>query len=199
MPFQKNQYNPNIPYGWYGTNKQWKELYEGYERTGNLNDGGFYPTNYGVNSKGETLQINGKVNDTGGNNGMGIVGEVAGDLSNAYSASIAPDIMRGHFFTGSDDFSHGRMAIYAGRLSITKDYAESIDDFFDKFGYATRKNKVPNITSRPHWNYVKTVSCSITGSVPSDDLALIENIFDRGITFWKNPSEVGNYGLDNRA
>ena len=52
--------------------------------------------------------------------------------------------------------------------------------------------------SRPHWNYVKTIDCSISGSVPSDDEKTICNIFDKGITFWKNGNEIGNYSLDNR-
>ena len=54
------------------------------------------------------------------------------------------------------------------------------------------------MNSRPHWNYVKTIDCSISGSVPSDDEKTICNIFDKGITFWKNGNEIGNYSLNNR-
>ena len=57
--------------------------------------------------------------------------------------------------------------------------------------------KTPNINSRPHWNYVKTINCVIVGEAPSDDIATICGIFNNGITFWKNGDEVGNYNLDN--
>ena len=74
-----------------------------------------------------------------------------------------------------------------------------IDDYFDMFGYATKRLKVPNRNVRPHWTYTKTIACVITGSLPADDAKAICSIYDRGITFWKNGDEVGNYGLDNRV
>ena len=82
-------------------------------------------------------------------------------------------------------------------MCVNNQYARMIDDFFDKYGYAVDNVKVPNISARPHWNYVKTHDCTITGSVPADDMKKICNIFNSGITFWKNGSEVGNYSLDN--
>jgi hypothetical protein len=72
-----------------------------------------------------------------------------------------------------------------------------IDDFFTMYGYAVRRCKIPNRSSRPHWNYVKTIGCCITGSVPADDMRKICSIYDAGITFWKNGNEVGNYSLNN--
>lgn len=83
------------------------------------------------------------------------------------------------------------------RKSITKAYAEIIDKYFDLYGYMTKSVKKPNTHSRPHWNYVKTVGCTIKGSLPKDDERIICNIFDKGITFWKNGNEIGNYSLNN--
>ncbi len=74
-----------------------------------------------------------------------------------------------------------------------------IDDYFDMFGYATKRLKIPNRNVRPHWTYTKTIACVITGSLPADDAKAICSIYDRGITFWKNGNEVGNYSLDNRV
>lgn len=75
--------------------------------------------------------------------------------------------------------------------------ARQVDDYFTRFGYACKKVKVPNISSRPHWNFTKTVGCTITGDIPPHAQSAICQIFDNGITFWKNASEVGNYSLDN--
>ena len=73
-----------------------------------------------------------------------------------------------------------------------------IDDFFTMYGYAVKAIGRINTHSRPHWNYVKTVGCCLTGSIPSDDVQRICSIYDRGITFWQSGNEVGNYSLDNR-
>lgn len=80
---------------------------------------------------------------------------------------------------------------------ITREYATMIDDYFTMFGYACKQVKVPNRSSRPEWNYVKTVGCKIRGSMPSDDAVAIEKIYDNGIRFWKNPGHIGNYTFDN--
>lgn len=82
-------------------------------------------------------------------------------------------------------------------MCVQENYARMIDDFFDMYGYATNRVKVPNRTIRPHWNFVKTSGCVVVGNAPSDDILTICKIYDNGITFWKNASEVGNYSLNN--
>lgn len=81
---------------------------------------------------------------------------------------------------------------------IRAEFARIIDDYFNTYGYATHRVKVPNRVMRPHWNYVKTVNVCLTGSVPADDMAKLRQIYDNGVTFWRNGDEVGNYALDNR-
>lgn len=82
-------------------------------------------------------------------------------------------------------------------MCVKPEYAEIVDKFFDMFGYNTCTVKVPNTHSRPHWNYVKTVGCEIQGFVPQEAAKVIKAVYDRGVTFWKNGDEVGNYTLDN--
>jgi hypothetical protein len=36
------------------------------------------------------------------------------------------------------------------------------------------------------------------GNIPVDSAKKIKSIMQNGITFWKNPTEVGHYALDNR-
>lgn len=86
---------------------------------------------------------------------------------------------------------------YFKQMTVAPNYARLIDDFFDMFGYATNRIKIPNRTVRPHWNYVKTNGCDVVGNAPADDIRAVCKIYDNGITFWKNPSEVGNYSLNN--
>lgn len=123
---------------------------------------------------------------------------VADVVSKFYQLSVDPNIGVGSASTGNASISHGVYGLYGGRVSVTANQARIIDDFFSMYGYAVNVVKVPEITNRPHWNYIKTVGCQINSSIPNIFANKIRSIYDNGITFWKNASEVGNYGLDNR-
>ena len=92
--------------------------------------------------------------------------------------------------------------------TIRREFAEIIDGFFDRFGYAINRNKEPNIgyalkngtnaQLRPYWNYIKTSDCDITGGVPADALNKIMSIYNNGITFWTKYVTIGDYSYDNK-
>lgn len=127
--------------------------------------------------------------------GVGAVG-MASTINSMLIESTKGSTARGN--QGSSSLTAMRAKdFYIKFMCITNDYARMIDDFFDRYGYAVDRLKIPNISARPHWNYTKTKDCTITGSVPADDMRKICNIFNSGITFWKHGSEVGNYSLDN--
>lgn len=133
-----------------------------------------------------------------------IAGAVASVLSTAggiytkrYQASIQADICKGSLNNSNVNVSSKCHNFFYGRVSINRQMAEIIDNYFDRFGYATNKVKIPNISSRPHWNYVKTIGSNVNGNIPADDKRKIDNIFNNGVTFWKTPSEVDNYSLNN--
>lgn len=106
--------------------------------------------------------------------------------------------VRGTQGSSSEVATKGK-GIYYKYMSITEEFARRIDDFFDRFGYATGRIKVPNRNVRPHWTYTKTTDVAIRGNVPVDDMRKIKSIYNNGITFWRYGSEVGNYSLDNRV
>lgn len=118
-------------------------------------------------------------------------------LSREYKASLMGDTCKGNISSGNVNFASNRQQFYGGRCHITMDYAIMIDKFFDMYGYAYNQIGIPNTHSRPHWNYVKTIGAKIIGQCPCDDLNKMCQIYDNGITFWKNASEVGHYQLDN--
>ena len=123
-----------------------------------------------------------------------------GLVENGIDAMLAyskPPQTRGNN-SGSIDVATRNKDFYFKQMQVTPQYAHIIDEYFDKYGYATKRVKVPNIKSRPHWNYAKTQNCCITGNgCNNNDITEIKNIFNNGITFWKNASEIGNYSLDN--
>jgi hypothetical protein len=65
------------------------------------------------------------------------------------------------------------------------------------FGYKVNSLKIPNITGRTNWNYVKTVGCYLAGDIPQEDLAELKSMFDKGITFWHNPATFCDYSQSN--
>lgn len=116
-----------------------------------------------------------------------------------YQHSIVPDGFIGTAEAGDTACFAGKKGIYTYCRSIKPEYIDILDNFFDIYGYATNRVKVPNRNVRPHWTYTKTVGCNIKGNLPQQYISQICRNYNNGITFWKNGSEVGNYSLDNRV
>lgn len=133
-------------------------------------------------------------------------GNVMGAIGGALS--IADTVARVNNIQGQPPQAHGTSAsgisvalgikdfIFIPKY-IRKEFARIIDSYFDKFGYASHQVKVPNINTRPAYNYVKTINSSVTGDIPVQDLNKICSILDNGVTFWRNPNNVGNYSVNN--
>lgn len=128
---------------------------------------------------------------------LGFVTGIGNALAQVGQAMVRPD--QSHGGGGSQVMGAiGLLDFAFMHKHIRAEFARIIDDYFNMFGYATHRVKVPNRTSRPHWNFVKTIGCVLTGSIPADDVNKICGIYNQGITFWKNGANVGNYSLDNR-
>lgn len=80
---------------------------------------------------------------------------------------------------------------------VNYNIAKTIDDYFTMYGYAQNVVATPNIHARPHFTYVKTIGCKANGGAPATDIDKIQAIFNSGIRFWVNASEVGNYSVNN--
>ena len=99
------------------------------------------------------------------------------------------------------------------REGVSGDIAKTIDDFFTMFGYAVKEVKQPGMYNRHYWQYIKTCGCVLHNSdrysdyVNTDvnystgmnaaDMDTLEKIFNRGITFWNQDVQIGDYTLDN--
>lgn len=70
----------------------------------------------------------------------------------------------------------------------------SLDNYFDKYGYRVNLLKVPNVDTRPQWNYVKTTEAHVGGNFPKAYRTAIEGMLNRGVTFWHTGAvEIGDY------
>ena len=116
------------------------------------------------------------------------IGSIIGDF---YSAQLLPNI-EGSGNTADVLYSSGRNNIYFKCMRAKLEYLRIIDDYFTMFGYKTNLLKVPNITGRSNWNYVETQNINIIADIPQNDLNLIKEMFNNGITLW----HTTNYFLD---
>lgn len=125
------------------------------------------------------------------------VGGIASTVAEMIDHSVVPNQMNGSAAAGDILTTIKNNGFYSYCRCIQPEYARIIDDYFDMYGYAINRVKVPDRSSRPSWNYVKTKDAVITGTCPVDDMAKIRAIFDRGLTFWHG-DYVGDYSRSNK-
>lgn len=123
--------------------------------------------------------------------------QIVNTLNNDRKASLVPDQVRGNTNCGDVNTSMGRNCFDFYKVSIKQEYAKIIDDFFEMYGYKVNRVKVPNIKTRPCWNYVKTVNMNLDGKAPQQDLEKIKDLFNNGITFWRSSATLEDYSQNN--
>lgn len=122
--------------------------------------------------------------------------DIVKNALNMHQASITPDQVNGET-TGDLNFAIGRSGFTFYQMSVRAEVAQVIDEYFSMFGYKVNATKVPNITGRSNWNYVKLHDANILGNVPQADLQGIKNMFEKGVTIWHNPNTFMDYTQSN--
>lgn len=140
------------------------------------------------------------------NTGINLISNALNAYGQILSLKNAPDQLAGQTASQAIKILQERMGYTAYQLSVNTQTAKMIDNFFSMYGYAVKSIKKPNIFTsgvkiRNVWNYVKTQNTSIhhkpnTG-MNKEDEEKIQNILERGITFWQSNDVVGDYSLDN--
>ena len=125
------------------------------------------------------------------------LGGVANSLSQIYEHSLVPYSACGNTNGGDINTGGNTNCFFFYQKSIREEYARIIDNYFDMYGYKVNTVKIPNITGRLNWNFVKTINCNITGSIPQKDMQKIKNMFNNGVTLWHNPATMLEYNQPN--
>lgn len=133
----------------------------------------------------------------GGTSITGLASDLANTLQQVKEAKMTPPQARGNTSAGDMVFSSSRYRMDIYCMSIKREYAEIIDSYFSQVGYKVNTVKVPNITGRQNWNYVKTIDVNILADIPQADLSEIKQMFNRGVTIWHNPATFLDYSQDN--
>lgn len=126
----------------------------------------------------------------------GVLG-VANTLGEIYQHSLQPPQAEGNLNSGDIATALGKNDFHFYDMSIKKEYAEIIDGFFTMYGYKVTTVKVPNKNHRQAFWYTKTIDVNIDGAIPMNDLRKIKDCYNRGLTFWKDTANIGNYSVEN--
>lgn len=132
--------------------------------------------------------------------GASIVGGVAGVGSSVAAANerlSTPPQIHGNTNSGDVSTARGDVTFRCYKMSIKKEYAKIIDGYFSMYGYKVNSLKVPNKNHRENYWYTKLIDPNIVGPIPMNDLIEIKNCYSRGITFWKNPTNIRDYSVSN--
>lgn len=152
--------------------------------------------------------------------GAGMLGGAAALASTAnqvYSASKQPDMVHGNP-NFAVDWATGTQGIYAQRISLVAEYAQQIDQYFDKYGYSIGRIERFSLgnsywSAHPYWGFIKTVGAvakstnNVASTVvtnggtgtPASALAIINSKFDGGMTWWNTTDKFGDYSQINHS
>lgn len=133
----------------------------------------------------------------GGGGIVGGVSTIANTLAQVHQQSFVPPQAEGNLNCGDVTYSMGINEFTFYKMNIKAEFAKIADKYFDMFGYKVNMVKVPNKAHRSRWWFTKTIDVNIDGDIPNDDMSIIKSCYDKGITFWRNASEIQNYDLTN--
>jgi hypothetical protein len=127
----------------------------------------------------------------------GGIGAVASTVAQQHAHALTPDVAKGNINSGDVTFAMLQTMFAIKKKSIKAEYAKIIDDFFSMYGYKVNSVKVPNITGRSNWNYVKMINPNIEAYIPQEDLQEIKDLFTNGITLWHTTTHFLDYSQNN--
>ncbi len=124
------------------------------------------------------------------------VSGLTGLLGQYLDAKAKPDTAIGNA-TGTGLAAQNKLNATFFLVGLRYEHARRIDSYFEKFGYATNELKQPNQDSRPYWNYVECADAAVQGNMPRVFVQKLNDMFNKGVTIWKQPENLGNYSLNN--
>lgn len=140
------------------------------------------------------LNVGGAVNSA--ISGASAIGSLLGQK---YAMSLQPPQVNGNLNCGDVITSSSKNAFHFYDMSIKKEYAMIIDEYFNMYGYQINRVKIPNKNHRENYWYTKTIDVNIDGgSIPMDHMLKIKSCYNNGITFWREKVLIGNYNLTNK-
>lgn len=197
----KSGYNWGIPVSKYPTGSYRNDMYTNYITQNGVNLFGMQitsPTAHAISGSLQALTSALFKNYEGIGSG---IGQMFGAVQEQYKASMIPNQIGGEVNSADIQYAFKKMSPTYYKMTIKREYAEIIDDYFQKFGYKINRIKLPNQTGRENFNFVQIgrtedIAESING-VPALAMEEINNIYRNGVTIWHNHTNLGNFSVSN--
>lgn len=159
----------------------------------------FYTLWCSDNLLNNTSSLINTASDFSSGNYIGGAQSIANILYSDYKAQRVPPQIHGNTNCGDVMYSMRENCFHLYRMTIRKEYAEQIDDYFSRYGYKINDTKLPNLSGRQNFNFVEIGKdeCIGYGKVPSKYMDEINNICRQGVTIWHNHDNLGNYNVSN--
>lgn len=119
-------------------------------------------------------------------------------IKQQYDHHMMPNSSRGNVNGADINIASDNNGFFFYRKSIKREFAEIIDNFFSMYGYKVSTLKLPNITGRRFFNYVKTTQANVESStVPEKYLKEFKEMLNNGVTFWHDTAHFLDYDVNN--
>ena len=127
----------------------------------------------------------------------GGVTTITNTLAQIHTQSLTPPQARGNINAGDVITAAGQNDFHFYDMTVKKEYALILDEYFDMYGYKTHRVKIPAENHRKNFWFTKTIDANITGPIPQEDLQTIKDCYNQGVTYWKNPLTFKDYTVAN--
>lgn len=145
-----------------------------------------------------------------GLSGAGMFSSIANAVMQKKQHNMITPTITGQLNSADVNVASGNNTFHFYKMSVKQEFAKMADSYFTMFGYATNQLKVPNLTGRRYFNFVKISEGSTIGhpidtpivfnrpiSIPQKSLDLINSVFQRGVTIWHDYDYFENYSVNN--
>lgn len=151
---------------------------------------------YQQNTKNaDTAWVNGNTLNT--NNYQSAIRSIMGSIQDA---QVQPNTAKGDTASSGLDLARDTATFFIEQTSIKPEYMRKIDMYFQMFGYQVNSLEVPQLRTRDKWNFIKTINAVITHidkTIPLEDIRMLEEIFNNGLTIWHKQEYMYNYDIMN--
>lgn len=125
--------------------------------------------------------------------GLSIMNDIMGYQVEEQYHKIHGSALAGDIESAGINFSRGRIGFRVIQFGIKPEAARRIDRKFTRFGYRVDTAKIPNITGRQYFNYVKCNGAEVIGNIAIDAQNAMVNALNSGVTFWHTDNISNDY------
>lgn len=163
---------------------------------GGISGGANTYLDYGQNTKNaDTAWINGSTLNR--NNYQNSIRSI---MATMQDARVQPNTSKGDTSASGLDLARDTATFFIEQTAIKPEYMRKIDMYFQMFGYQVNSLEIPKFRTRERWNFIKTVNAVITHIdkvIPLEDIRMLEEIFNNGLTLWHSQDYMYKYGEIN--